>query len=374
MPLPFLLAGAAIAAAGWGVKKGLDAKSDFDVAKNVNEEAQEIFDDAKRSLERCREKVQNNLESLGRQKIRLSQDAQEPFVETFRQIKNVDYKDIDSQDENLRVSSDEILKIREVTIRMEEVAGGTAGALGSGVLAGLAAYGSVGLLGTASTGTAIAGLSGAAATNATLAWLGGGSLAAGGFGMAGGATVLGGIVAGPVLLVGGLMLASKAEEAKENARSNRYKARAAAEAMKTAEAAAHAIGREADEVQKVLKRLQEDHLYDEIARLRMLVSSNPDYRTYDSTQRELVGRTVSLAVTARNLAEAPLLEEDGSITQAIRQNLKQTKAFLQKLEDKNLAEAPLAEAPLQEEDGSITQAIQQNLKQAKAFLQKLEEM
>ena len=332
MPLPFILAGAAIAAAGWGIKKGIDAKSDFDAAESINEDAQEIFDDAKRTLERRKEKTQNNLESLGRQKIRLSKDALDPFVKTFRQIKNVDYEGMDFQDENLRVNSDEILEIQEVTIRMEEAVGGTAGALGSGALAGLAAYGSVGVLGTASTGTAIAGLSGAAATNATLAWLGGGSLAAGGFGMAGGAAVLGGIVAAPVLLVGGLLMASKAEAAVENALSNRFKAEAAAEDMKTAGAAALAIGRKANEVRKVLKRLQEDHLDSDLGDLQDIVSTNADYRTYNRPQKELVGRTLSLAVTAKNLAEAPLLEEDGSITKAIRETLRESRKFLQRLD------------------------------------------
>ena len=50
----------------------------------------------------------------------------------------------------------------------------------------------------ASTGTAISSLSGIAASNATLAWLGGGSIAAGGFGMTGGLVVLlgGGAVIG----------------------------------------------------------------------------------------------------------------------------------------------------------------------------------
>lgn len=53
------------------------------------------------------------------------------------------------------------------------------------------------------TGTAISALSGAAATSATLAWLGGGSLAAGGMGMAGGTVVLASVVAIPVVLAGG---------------------------------------------------------------------------------------------------------------------------------------------------------------------------
>jgi len=63
----------------------------------------------------------------------------------------------------------------------------------------LGAWGVVTLIGSASTGTSISALSGVAATNATLAWFGGGSLAAGGAGMAGGFMVLGGIVAAPVM-------------------------------------------------------------------------------------------------------------------------------------------------------------------------------
>lgn len=331
MPLPFLLAGAAIAGAGWGIKKIVDAKSGFDAAKSINEDAREIFDSAQHTLEKHREKTQSKMESLGWQKIQLSKNALDPFIKTFRQIKNVDYKDIDFQDENLRVNYDEILEIREVTILMEEAADGTVGALGSGALAGLAAYGSVSLLGSASTGTAIPGLSSAAATNATLAWLGGGSLGAGRFGMAGGIAVLGGIVAAPVLLVGGLMLAPKAEEVKENARSNRSKAQAAVEAMETAGVAALAIGRKADEVRNILKRLQEDHLDGEIDALQALVSINADYRTYNRPQKELVGRTISLAVTAKNLAEASLLEEDGSITKAIRKRLRESRELLKRV-------------------------------------------
>ncbi|MGI2258817.1 hypothetical protein [Shewanella sp. GXUN23E] len=71
-----------------------------------------------------------------------------------------------------------------------------------GVVGGASAVGAwaiVSLVGSASTGTAIATLSGVAASNATLAWFGGGALAAGGAGMAGGAAVLGGIVALPMM-------------------------------------------------------------------------------------------------------------------------------------------------------------------------------
>lgn len=80
----------------------------------------------------------------------------------------------------------------------------TGGALlQGGVVGGLAAVGTwtfVATFGTASTGTAIATLSGVAANNAILAYIGGGTLAAGGGGIAGGTAMLGAIVAVPIVL------------------------------------------------------------------------------------------------------------------------------------------------------------------------------
>lgn len=86
------------------------------------------------------------------------------------------------------------------------------------------AYGAAQALAVASTGTAIASLSGAAATNATLAFFGGGSLAAGGLGMAGGTVVLGGLVAGPALLVMGFVAGHAAKKELEKARTNKAEA------------------------------------------------------------------------------------------------------------------------------------------------------
>lgn len=91
---------------------------------------------------------------------------------------------------------------------------------GSGAATGAVAFGAVGAFASASTGTAIATLHGVAATNATLAFLGGGSLATGGLGMAGGVAVLGGLVAVPVLVVGGIYANSKANEVLNSAQQD----------------------------------------------------------------------------------------------------------------------------------------------------------
>ena len=72
------------------------------------------------------------------------------------------------------------------------IAGATGSALGA--LAGAGTLAAISAWGTASTGTAIASLSGAAATNASLAVLGGGTVAAGGGGVALGSLALTGII------------------------------------------------------------------------------------------------------------------------------------------------------------------------------------
>ena len=327
--VPFAIA---IALAGYGTKKAIDAYSDNEKARELNDDARFFYDNAAGSLGKCREDAKWWLEHLGKTKLALMQDVLTPFVHTFSRIKNVDYADMEVPEEVPKHVELGILEIRDITIRMEEAVGGTAGALGAGAMAGLAAYGFVGLLGTASTGAPIIGLSGVAATNATLAWFGGGPLAAGGMGIAGGTAVLGGIVAAPVLLVGGLVLASGAAKAKEDARSNLAKAKAAAEAMRTAEVAVSAIRRMARAADRVLLELHE-YLEQDLVVLRHVVSDNDDYRTYSRRDKELVVRAVSLAVTAKNVAETPLLEEDGVVTDAIGEALRNAKKFLKQIKD-----------------------------------------
>jgi hypothetical protein len=181
-----------------------------------------------------------------------------------------------------------MLAIKKAALDIQSTIGAGVTSLGAGGLAGLAAYGAVGAFGAASTGTAIAGLGGVAATtNATLAWLGGGSLAAGGFGMAGGMAVLGGIVAGPVLAVGGAMLASKAEEAKHDAYSNLSKAELLAEEMQTATVKTKDIEQRFNEVSVMLAKLQQ--IFSNLLNaLTELVNNNQDFKTYDKNQRALL--------------------------------------------------------------------------------------
>ncbi len=320
MPLPFVLAGAALIAGGYGVKKGVDAKSDHSSAKYWNKRAEEVFDGAKSDLESMRSKTQSRMKSLGKTKFEIYRNSIVPFFETFSQIKSVNFNDDTLLDEFQlpRVSRDEMLEMEESAFEIKQVVSGGLSAIGSGGLAGLAAYGGVGTFGAASTGTAIGGLSGAAATNATLAWLGGGSLATGGFGMAGGMAVLGGVVAGPVLAVGGMMLASKAEAAKHDAYANFDKAELAAEEMKSAAVVTQSIGKRFTEINTKLRALDK-RFVPLLAALQALVDENKDYSTYSDEQKKRVFLAASTAKVLKTIMESPIMDEKGVLTKESRQ-------------------------------------------------------
>ena len=332
MPLPFILAGAALLASGYGIKKGIDAKSDYDSAKYLKDNAKEIFDEAKASLEKKRSAANSALDDLGRTKFDAYREAILPFFETFSKIKNVNFHDNSHlwMNELPTMSNEELLEMKSNVLVIKEVVSGGVTALGSGGLAGLAAYGGVGLLGTASTGTAIGTLTGAAATNATLAWLGGGSLAAGGFGMAGGMAVLGGIVAGPVLAVGGMMLASKAEAALQDAYADHCKAELAVEELKSAGVATDGITKRLEEMSLIITKVKQI-FSPMINSLNTLVSRNEDYDSYTDDERKGVFIVASTAKTLKNLIDTPIIDGQGVVTGESRKAIEAGNEFFTKL-------------------------------------------
>lgn len=326
-----IIGAAALFGAGVGVKKGLDAKEDFDRAERITNDARNTFDKAKDALERTRKDTREGLEKLGETKLDIYQNGLKPFVDALNKIKNIDFTDPNlAIDPNMIFNQNELREIRDISLKIADILAGGVTSLAGGALAGIGAFGGAGLLATASTGTAISTLSGVAATNATLAWFGGGALAAGGFGMAGGMAVLGGLVASPVLLVGGFLMASKAEQAVEDAYSNYEKAKASAEALETARTAARAIMKRVDEIHDVLQELKIPFM-DTVEDLVNLVSEKTDYREYSKRECELVGVSSAFAVTVKKLLEVPVFDEDGAITAESKKMLKTASNFLYKL-------------------------------------------
>jgi len=330
MPIPFIIGGIALAAGAYGVKKGVDAKDDFDSAERWNKKAQNIYDEAQKKLENKKESTNKSLEELGYLKASIYNETLKDFIDIFKEIKNIDFSDNLALGTLKNLDEQDILNIENTVIEMQEVLGGGVAALGSGAAAGLGALGGVGMLASASTGTAIASLSGVAATNATLAWLGGGALSAGGFGMAGGMAVLGGIVAGPVLAVGGIMMASKAEEAKQTAYANYDKAEAAVEQMDSASVVLDGIDKRTIEFKDVLQPLNKIFEYS-IEDLEDIIDISTDYRTYSKKDRETVMLTASIAKTVKNVCDTPIIDEDGEVTRKSKRVLKKASTLMEEI-------------------------------------------
>lgn len=236
MPIPFLLAGAAVVAGVSGVAKGAKAVSRNAEAKELIERAQRKYDSAKEVFDQQRANTNGKLEKLGAIKLNTWSNEMNSFLKTFNSFKNVKLEGNVNLNERLKLkiqNPDNLKNMQIATLKATEVTKAGVSSLGAGALAGIASYGGAMMFASASTGTAIASLSGAAATNATLAWFGGGALSAGGLGMAGGTMVLGGIVAGPVLAVAGHIMAAKSEENYANAQKAYSEAMNAVEKMHT---------------------------------------------------------------------------------------------------------------------------------------------
>ncbi|PSU72486.1 chemotaxis protein [Photobacterium phosphoreum] len=219
MPLPFILAGAAIAAAGFGAKKGYDGYQDKSLANDILESAKFDYDNDKELFDQDNERTTNSLTQLGELQLKVGEDFKEFRTIADKLLEKLNHSG--TKDITIDFPQHKLDKIDGLALSTTAYLGKVAGAGIGGAAAAYAVYGGVMALAAASTGTPIAALSGAAAYNATMAAIGGGSLAAGGFGMAGGAMVLGGVVAAPIMAIAGWAFAAHAEEALSDARKTR---------------------------------------------------------------------------------------------------------------------------------------------------------
>ncbi|MGL2894051.1 glycine zipper family protein [Helicobacter pylori] len=201
MPLPFILAGVALAAAGYGVKKGIDALDADCEADEFIKKAESLKEEATKKAESAEFDCKNAFMRFGEKKLHVLSHTVSNFLDHFHRLNRsrIIIEGINMQDIQGQVSDARKITNQYREVDFFDVSGAVAGSTIGGVLAAYGTYTGVGMLASTAGGVAIAELSGVAATNATLAWLGGGALSVGGFGMVGGIAVLGGLVAGPAL-------------------------------------------------------------------------------------------------------------------------------------------------------------------------------
>ncbi|GAA7276627.1 hypothetical protein HpBGD95_09520 [Helicobacter pylori] len=100
MPLPFILAGVAIAAAGYGVKKGIDALDADCEADEFIKKAESLKEEAIKKAEPVESDCKNALMRLGEKKFHVQSYSMSSFVKEFNQLKGREFvvKVADMQD------------------------------------------------------------------------------------------------------------------------------------------------------------------------------------------------------------------------------------------------------------------------------------
>ncbi len=183
MPLPFILGGLAIAAAGYGFKKSIDASETADKVNEIVKEAEDLKEGAKNRVESAESDCRHAFARFGEKKLHVISRGVSRFVEHFNQLKGHQFfvKDSDMQDLHRQVSvAQNFSKQLNASGMSEESAIG-------GMFVG---YGGL-----------------CVSSWTTGAMLGGGLTMGGLAGMA----VLGGLVAGPALAILGAVSADEME-------------------------------------------------------------------------------------------------------------------------------------------------------------------
>ena len=316
MPLPLIFIGIAVVTGATGAGATVKAGVDHSKAKKINANTEERIAYAANRLDTLRQQCGDALQRLGEEKLFVLSNSITSFLDTFTKIKNVDFADSEGLSELSKFHVDEttFAEIGELGHFAASLATGSIAGVAGGALTALGAYSAAATFATASTGTAISTLSGAAASNATLAFFGGGSLASGGLGMAGGTAVLGGLVAGPALLVMGVITGVTAEKCLEDAKKHAAEADVICEQLETGVIQCIGIRRRTYMFHNLLARLDAHFLPLIHAMEEVVANEGTNYAAYKPESKRIIASVASIAVSIKAILDTPILTADGTLT------------------------------------------------------------
>lgn len=334
MPIPLLLGGLAIAAGVIGAGGHLSAKETNEKAQRVSENAQELYNNAKYSLERAQNITEKALLKLGYEKKNVLDSSMHQFLSSYDKIKHIQVKESIGINEISKFTIDQqgAIELRQMTdIYSSSIKSGATGAAAGAVVA-LAASGSLSVVtgGLATAGTALmAGEVGAAA------------------GIAGSALSFGAAmtplaaVAAPVILFTGISASMKADENLEKANTMYAEAEAASEKMKVSETLCGAITDRSEMFDDLLVDLNK--MFAECSGILAGVVRKKEGRVFkkkltsadfSEDDLKLIAVTRSLAGAVKAVIDTPILSKDGDISYESENVYNQT---VEKLPDFNQA-------------------------------------
>lgn len=315
MPIPFLIAGASLLAGAVGIAGHIDAKETNDKAIKKAEMAEEIYNTSKASFEKAKSNMEEHFFSLGNTKKEILETSINQFVEDYKKIKDIHFNSSNDIYEisNLQISSNDILELANIVDIYSTSALSGATGVATGAIIGLAANGTLpivaGALKIAAAGVAIGEIGGAA------------SLAGSALSLGVAATPLASIVA-PVVLFTGISASSKADENLSKAEVMYSKAKSASEKMKLYEDICNAATIKSDMFKALLIELNEIFaqcvaLLNDTVRMRSVQfrGNQIPFDELSIEEKNLLMVTGSLAKAVKTVIDAPILDENGKISQ-----------------------------------------------------------
>ncbi|WP_237003842.1 glycine zipper family protein [Helicobacter pylori] len=337
MPLPLILGAGALAAAGYGVKKGIDACNAARKANKFIKKAESLKKKAIKEAESVESDCKLAFARFGKKKLHVLSHSVSNFLDHFHRLNRsrITIEGINMQDIQRQVSDARKITNQYRKVDFLDVSGAVIGSAIGGVLAAYGAYTGVGLFASASTGTAIAGLSGVAATNATLAWLGGGALSVGGLGVVGGMVVLGGLVAGPALAILGAVSATKMEEKLEDAKAYLSQVEVAVKKADVAIDNLLAIERMVKLFTKQITKF--DALFLSLSQdaIATMKKHNYDISRYNQKERDQISVTVSTLMTLSTFLKIPIIDKHQKLNKKAKNALNLMRKQINDLENRH---------------------------------------
>ena len=301
------------------VVTGMQAVEDRRKSIKTREEADLLKAEIEETNEALRDDLNYTLETFGKYRLEALSATVGKFLHCLelmnQRAKGKEYEflsEIDIKTEEIKEMETVDMKASDA-LRTLAVGGGFAavGIIGTPAVV----TGAVTAFCAAGTGTAISSLSGAAASNAVLAWLGGGTLAAGGGGVAAGTAILTAMTATATVGLAVVAVGTLASRfyAKKNTEAEAYLAdvKVWAEQMQASWTILAGVKKRILELHDLTGRLRVK-AETEMNRLEALVS---EFDTNNEDHVKLFQQCAIMAKSMSELAQAPVLDEDGNISE-----------------------------------------------------------
>ncbi|GAA7184450.1 hypothetical protein HpCK11_10180 [Helicobacter pylori] len=280
MPLPFILGGLVLAAAGYGFKKGIDALDADCEADEFIKKAESLKEEAKRKVDNAQSSRNQALVRLGKKKLRVLSHSVSNFLDHFHQLKHsrITIEGINMQDIQRQVSD-----ARNLLNQLN--ANGIDGDSAPGVIAGCVGLG--------------------ASSFTTGAMLGGGLVASGLAGMA----VLGGLLAAPALAIFGALSAPKMEKKRDDAKAYYSQVKAFAKKVDVIVDNLQAVRKVVDLFTRQITKI--DALFFSLSQGAIATMKKHHYDTslYNQEEKDQLCVTVSTLSSLSTFLKAPIMDE-----------------------------------------------------------------